>query len=111
MILHIGKEFKKQMTKNTCDLSLEMLNIQATHMFIASNPWEEIHIEIDDETKADNLKFLPSICKNIKVSLPDSITINTIGLLSKLYPDKASMLRRAFMSGGDVKGVLSRCLV
>lgn len=107
MKLLISKEFDKSLTDGTCKLATHMLSVKATHMFIASNVWESIRIEIDDSIPQGVLRRINSICDDIKVSVPVGITETTLKLLTELYPEKSGALRRVYMQGGNVKGVLT----
>ena len=111
MKLNIGKDYVKELTEDVCNLSTAMLSSPAVHMFIASNSWAEIHIDVDDNIDYTLLKFFPMACRNITVSLPERCTITTVGILSSLYPDLSGKLRRAFMTGGSIEEVLENCVV
>lgn len=107
MRLLISKEFDKSMEDNTCKLATYMLSVKATHMFIASNVWESIRIELDDSIPLGVLRRINDVCKDIKVTVPIPVTETTLKLLTELYPEKSGALRRVFMQGGNVKGVLT----
>ncbi len=106
MKLIIAKDYNKSFTDSTCNLSTDMLRLNSTHLFIASNMWESIRIEIDGSIPRGTLRKLSTVCEDIKVSVPAHIDENILHLLTELYPSKAGVLRRTFMQGGDVKGVI-----
>ena len=110
MILHIKRDYDKSFEDNNYKLSADMLNIKSTHLFIASNVWDKITVELDDCIQQDNLKCIPMACKDVKVVLPDTISAHTIQQLTELFPDKAGIIRKTFMQSGDLKGVLKGCL-
>lgn len=110
MILHIKKDYDKSFEDNKYKLSADMLNIKSTHLFIASNVWEKIIVELDDCIQQDNLKCIPMACSDIKVVLPENVTPHTIQQLTELFPDKAGVIRKTFMQSGSLKGVLKECL-
>lgn len=111
MILNITKVYNQGFVENTCNLATHMLAMKSTHLFIASNAWESIYLEIDDSIPEGYLKSFNLVTKNIKVKLPDNLTDKTLRLLTELYPDKAGSLRKCFMQGRDVQEVLQECLV
>lgn len=107
MKLLISKEFDKEMVDDTCKLSTSMLSVKSTHLFIASNSWDSMIIELDDSIPEGILRRLNTVCKDIKVKVPTKITDTTLRLLTELYPEKSGALRRVYMQGGNVKGVLT----
>ena len=111
MRLIVGREYKKEMVENECHLSTSMLAMKATHLFIASYRWESVQLAIDDIIPIGYLRCLPLVSDNIKVSLPETITDHTMTLLTEVFPTKAGSIRRAYMTGQPLKGVLSECLV
>lgn len=110
MTLEISKEHQRAFSDGKCRLSVDMINNSATHLFIASNKWDKILIHIDDSIKFDMIRYLPKVSSNIKVTLPEKVTIDTVGVLASLYPDLSASLRRTFMSGKDIREVLKECL-
>ena len=111
MRLLISKEYDESFNEELYTLKTSMLQFTSTHLFIASNQWDAICIEIDDSIPENCLQNLKMICSNISVKLPNVITDKTLRLLCELFPDKVGPLRRSFMCTGNVEGVLSECLV
>lgn len=111
MKLCIAEQYEKGFVEDTCNLKTSMLQMKSTHLFIASNAWESITIDVNDEIPAGSLKCIPMACSNIKVQLPETVTDKTIVLLTELYPDLAGKLRRYFMMGRSIKEVLECRLV
>lgn len=110
MRLNITRVYNTGFTENQCNLATAMLSMKSTHLFIASNVWESIFIELEDSIPDGYLGNLNMICNNIKVNLPDKVTDKTVHLLTELYPDKAGALRRNYMQGRDVREVLKECM-
>lgn len=110
MILEITREYDKSFSENTYKLGTYMLQMKSTHLFIASNAWEKISLELEDSIPEGYLRSLHLVCNNIKVKLPESTTEKTLHLLTELFPDKAGALRRCYMQGRDLREVLSECL-
>lgn len=111
MNLAIEKSYDKRFDETTTHLSLDMLVMRSTHLFIASNKWDEIYVELDDKIPERSLLHLPMVTQNIKVKLPDKITMETVKLLTELFPDKAGSLRKRFMTDGLVGEVIAPCVV
>ena len=111
MRLLISKEYDPSFHEDYCSLKTSMLRQPSTHLFIAGNSWEAISIELDDCIPEACLCNLSLICDNVTIALPDVITDKTIRLLCELYPKKAGAIRRTYMCHGDLKEVLSDCLV
>lgn len=77
------------------------------HLFVASNKWRELIIQLVD---SDSLKgIFPMLCKfeQIKVCLMEKPTQSVIHFLCKLYPQKAASIRKAYMTGKDVGGIIN----
>lgn len=111
MILNITKVYNTGFVEDTCNLGTSMLTMKSTHLFIASNYWESIRIELDDCIPEGYLSCFKLVAKEIKVKLPESITDITLRQLTELFPDKAGVLRRAFLQGRSIREVIPECLV
>lgn len=113
MKLIISKKYDKSFNENTSCLGTYMLSVTATHLYIASHSWESIELELDDSIPDNILGNMRLVCnpENIKVILPEDITDKTVRLLIDLYPDKAGVIRRTYMSGGSIREAVRECLV
>lgn len=111
MKLNITRQYNKSFVEDTCNLGTSMLNSAATHLFIASNSWDEIYIELTNDVKVGMLKYIPMVCDKIKISLPEDINHTVVHLLTELYPDKAGKIRMAYMQQRDLREELGECLV
>lgn len=111
MTLYIKKDYDKSFDEDSYKLSTEMLNIKSTHLFIASNVWDKIVIELDNVIQEGNLRCLSMAATTIKVVLPDTVTATTVQQLTELFPEKAGIIRKTYMQSGNLKGVLDGCLV
>ena len=110
MILKCVSEAERSALDDTYLLNPRYLQYKAAHLFIASNSWEEALIEVCSAIPKGSLTWLSMVCKNIKVRVPDEVDAHILGLLIELYPDKAGLLRKAFMQGTSVKEVLGECV-
>lgn len=111
MKLNITRQYNKGFVEDTCNLGTSMLNMKATHLFIASNAWESIYVELEDTIPEGYLCCFGMVTQNISVNLPETVTEKTLHLLTELYPEKAGALRRTYMQKRDFKEVLEECLV
>lgn len=107
MKLDIGERTGCHAEKDTYFLSIDSLKYAQTHMFIASNKWDSVHIQMQSNMQSEALRYIPMVTDEIEVDLPEKITMDIVGTLAALYPKKSGELRRAFMSGKDVKEVLA----
>ena len=107
MILKIVKDFTgHEIDGDVMSISPEYLEHKAVHLYIASQRWEKVYCELDDSIPLGCLKCIASKAASIEVKLPNEQTKTTMRLLIELYPDKAGLLRKQFMSGKDMKEVL-----
>lgn len=111
MKLHIESTYNSGFDEDTYHLSTSMLKSQATHLFIASNLWESIQVDLDETIPDGYLSNLNMVCSDIRVKLPKDITESTLRALIDLYPDKRGKLRMTYLSGKSLEGVLGECLV
>ena len=105
------KEYKKDFEENTTHLKTSMLAMQSTHMFIASNHWEDIVVELSEDIPESSLLHFSLVSDAIHVKLPETINNTILHQLTELFPELSGKLRSLYMSGQDVKGVLGGCLV
>lgn len=111
MRLLITQQYDRSFEENVSKLATHMLQLPTTHLFIASNSWEEVYIELDDTIPECSLLHVNMVTDSIKVKLPEVVNHNTIKQLSELFPAKAGLIRKSFMTGQDMKGVLGDCIV
>ena len=111
MKLQIAEGRNEEFDTECFRLQPHMLSLGSTHMFIASNKWDSIELNITPELRADMLKYMHTVTDSIKVTLPVDISSNTLEVLTSLFPERAGKLRKAFMCGNDVREVLADCLI
>lgn len=111
MKLIISKIYDREFTEDTTKLGTSMLMLQTTHLFIASNKWDEIYIELDECIPENSLLHLNMVTDTIRVKLPEKVTYPILKQLTELFPEKSGTIRKYFMTGQDLKGVLEDCLV
>ena len=84
----------------------EYMGSKVTHLTLASREWDNLCIDIDEELPEGSLRFLPSKCKKISVSCPAKPSLHQIHLLAELFPKLDGKLRKAYMKGEEVNGLL-----
>lgn len=77
------------------------------HMFIASNSWDELIVQMKDTEALACLKYMKPNFAKITVYLFGEVTLRMVQALGELYPEKAGHLRKAYMSGEDLGGLLN----
>lgn len=109
MRLEIVKErpVTDDVTGDTMRLHLEDLQLKTTHLFIASNYWDEVSIDLTDSIDPEWVKYLPMNTKKVSVTLPEVVSDKLLLILTTLFPDKAGKLRRTYMIHGDLAEVLA----
>lgn len=99
------------MVEDTVTIATYMLQFSSTHMFIASNHWDDVRVVLDDKIPVNSLIHVNLVADAIHVQLPEQLTDATLHQLIELFPDKGGAIRRCFMTGQDVREVLTGCLV
>lgn len=106
MNLKILREYKRDFDENNMVLKADMLKEKGTHLFIASNKWETIYVELHEGLEPWYLHFLPGCSNNIQV-IGQEDTLNAyMQVLIELYPDKSGAIRRAVMQKQSILSVI-----
>lgn len=84
----------------------EFMALKVTHLTIASQNWEQIYVSVSDLIPEGSLRFLPAKSDSIKVRFEEKPSIHTVHLCIELYPELDGALRKAYMKGEDMHGVL-----
>lgn len=88
-------------------INYSLLCDKPVHLFIASNIWEKLVVEISDDIPADVLKYVILRCKNREAILPArKLSSHEVGLLCEMYPEKSGLIRKAAMLGRDLASVI-----
>lgn len=105
MNLRICKEVLRE--DDCMPIPYSWLTDNGVHLFIASNRWDTLTVELSDEIPSDVLKYVVTKCNNVSVKFTqDDITQKSMDLLCELFPDKAGSLRKAKMLGKNIKSML-----
>lgn len=111
MTLKIVKDYTVVSDLDVMIISADMLRSPATHLFLASNTWDKVTVELCDAIPSDTLEYIPILSKDISVSLPESISEKNMKDLVALFPDKRGAIRRAFMAKSNMSEVVPVCTV
>lgn len=96
MNIRICKEFK--VIPDTYICTYDMLKDKLVHLYIASNKWDTMEIELCDLIPNRVLPYMMIVCKNVRVRvLDEKITSYSLKLLIEMFPERAGELRRASM--------------
>lgn len=105
MVLHIGNLVPEDAT--TYVVPYSWLRDKGVHLYIASNRWDELVVDLSEDIPTDCLKYIVLKCKSVTVNLPNrALTSREIDLLCELYADKAGTIRKACILGRDLKYIL-----
>ena len=86
--------------ENTYPIRPSMLKYKSTHMFIASNKWDEIEITLDPKIDSEDLRYFYKVTDRIKVNLtgdPLNTSDHDTRCLCALYPDLSGYIRQAHL--------------
>lgn len=100
MILHISNTPSTE--PGVMTIYPTWLEDKGTHLFIASNIWDKLHVDICDEIPDKTLRYVITKCKAIDVTLPAELSDKHVALLCELYPAKEGQIRKAAMLNRDV---------
>lgn len=106
MKLIISSSIKEEPLEGVVTLSPDSLKYNSTHLFIASNLWDEISVEINDDTPRNILPYIKGMTKDFKMVFNEPSN-HIVKLLSEVYPDKSGQFTRCFLKGGDLHELLS----
>lgn len=83
-------------------ISLEQFADKAYHPFIATQKWDNITVEISDETPRGIIRQLLPLGR-IKVVIKDVKTLSgtQARLLGEVFPDESARIMKLFMSNKD----------
>lgn len=93
-------------TLNTVKLDVKQLKNTATHLYIASNRWDSIYIELDEDIPCNMLKYISKQADTVEVSYPNNISDHVLKLLCEVYPEKSGAIRKCYMLKKDIREVL-----
>lgn len=100
MTLLITEEYRKELDPDNYCIKASMMIEKGVHLFIASNKWDLIKVELCPALIADTLAFLPKVCSNIQINrVPNYMPY--VNHLIALYPNKSGSLRRCQLAATD----------
>lgn len=110
MTLRILDEFVQGIDKDSMVIKSSLLSEKGTHLFIASNKWDEIRVKLNTDMQPLWLHYFPTVCKNIKVEEVSNYS-QYLSQLVELYPELSGKLRRAILQGDNVTDILGDNIV
>ena len=84
----------------------EMLNSNAAHLIIASTTWEEAYVDVAEVIEEGHLRYLPDKVRQLYVRVPHHPTRHQMILLTELFPAQSGTIRKTFLKGDDIHGIL-----
>jgi len=79
-----------------------------SHLMLASNDWDALYIDVVEVIPEGALKHLAKKCSEIYVACPEKPTLHQLHLLIELFPYLDGKLRKAYMRGDNVHGLLPK---
>lgn len=83
---------------NTYKLTLSEFAQREYHPYIASNTWQQIIIDLNENTPKGIIRQVVPIINVIPRFDKDNITVRVMQLLCEIYPDYSSKIRGYFMT-------------
>lgn len=87
-------------------LAPELLNTNMAHLVIASNKWDAAYIEVSETIQQGRLQMIPTVCNKIYPRVPELPNRHEMILLTELFPALSGSIRKVFMKGDSVYGIL-----
>lgn len=84
----------------------EFMELNMTHLTLASQNWETLYIDVEECIPEGSLRFLPRKCFKIRACCPEHPSLHQLHLLVELYPELDGRLRKAYMKGEGIGGIL-----
>lgn len=97
---------KSEISGSEYNLTIESLHHKGTHLFIASNKWDELHITITEDIPIGVLKYVRMCVNKVFVVIKGEQTEHIMELMCELYPEYSGKLHKAFMLHKDLKEVV-----
>ncbi len=84
----------------------EDLNLNSAHAVVASQVWDECYIDVDECIQEGKLRYMHEKCRAIYARFPTTTSRHQMVLLTELYPDLTGTIRKAYLKGDDLHGIL-----
>lgn len=84
----------------------QFMGLNTTHLTLASQNWDTLYIDVDECIPEGSLRFLHKKCCKIRVGCQDLPSLHQLHLLVELYPELDGRLRKAYMKGEGIGGIL-----
>lgn len=98
----------QEQVKRTSFIShIENADNPRLHMFVASNHWKELIIQMKDTEALSGVKYMLSKFDKVTVYLFGEVTLRMVQVLGEIYPARAAEFRKAYMHGEHIGGLLN----
>ena len=84
------------------------LKHNTTHLFIASNKWSAIEIDLSDDIPRNVLPYITKNQGDIAINFDEPISQHQMKLLCELYPEIQGCITRTFLKKDDLHDLLSK---
>ena len=84
----------------------QFMGLNVTHLTLASQKWDTLFIDVVESIPEGSLRFLPKKCSKIRACCPEHPSIHQLHLLAELYPELDGRLRKAYLKGEGIGGIL-----
>lgn len=84
----------------------ERLQLKVAHLSLAGRKWDTLFIDIEESIPEGSLRQLARQCTRIRAYCPDHPSLHQVHLLVELYPEIDGTLRKTYMKGGSIRGIL-----
>jgi hypothetical protein len=91
---------------NTLSLFEGDINSKRAHLFVVSNEWYDLEIELTDTLDMTIIPIMLSRFNHVTFKLLTRMNKDILNMLCKCFPDKSGSFRKAFMLGKDVLSIL-----
>ena len=112
MILYIVPELSTDVVVN-CPVNYKVIDYKVfndlcIHPFIATNIWDKVVIKLDKGIKTGFIKqvLLKDNIVEIHISNNTEIDFEIVSRVCEVLKDKVALIKKTFMSKGDVKSIL-----
>lgn len=84
----------------------DLLTNKQAHLVIASSMWDEAWIEVAESIEEGCLIRLSEKCRKVYVQVPEHPSRHQMVLLCELFPALSGTIRKTFLKGESIHGVL-----
>lgn len=86
----------------------QYMGLNITHLVLASRDWDTLYIDVDECIPEGSLRFLSEKCRSVCAFCQEKPSMHQLHLLVELYPKLDGQLRKAYMKGEGISGILPK---